>query len=205
VIEWFLTSVLIAMSRMHGMSLSGGKSLASMIGLTTRESRKNTIRISAVCETRKTMMNTVPVPVVSELRAVHPSTFEMIDTLSEVAAENVRCLRADELTKADHLLDLALMTKIPLTVTTVLTRIEELTEVAAMIPILEVVAVEEPVIHMTVSPMIWMRSTSPISVRGLQTVDHTRIQRALIEVAKEVRDYAPLVRSFSHRCWTSFE
>jgi hypothetical protein len=91
--------------------------------------------------------------------------------------------------------------KTPPTATSVRTRFEEDTEAALMIPIFEAEVVVEPVIiRMIATLRIWIQRMSLVSARGLQTADRTKILRALIEVAKEVRDYAHLIRPFSHQC-----
>jgi hypothetical protein len=148
----------------------------------------------------------VLIPVVSTVHVAPPSTFEMIDTKWEVEAENENHLPADELTKTGQLLDPALMTTILLTATSVRTRFTGVIEAKLMILAIEVGGVAEPVItHMIATLRIRIQGTSLGSVRGLLMADHTRIREALIEVAKEVREQAHLVRSFSLQCWTQSE
>jgi hypothetical protein len=93
------------------------------------------------------------------------------------------------------------MTTILLTATSVRTRFTGVIEAKLMILAIEVGGVAEPVItHMIATLRIRIQGTSLGSVRGLLMADHTRIREALIEVAKEVREQAHLVRSFSLQC-----
>jgi hypothetical protein len=93
------------------------------------------------------------------------------------------------------------MTTTYLTATSVRTRFTGVIKAKLMILTIEVEVVAEPVItHMIATLRIRIQRTSLDSVRGLLMADHTRIRGALIEVAKEVRELAHLVRSFSYQC-----
>jgi hypothetical protein len=151
--------------------------------------------ISAVYESRKRTMTIGPAPVGSKLRAGPRSTLGMIDTPSEVAAENVKCPLDDEPTKADQVPDLTLMVTTTLTVMSFHSNLEDI-EASLMNRASEAAVVAEPVMLMTVTLRSWIRRMSPVSVRGSQMADRSWIPRALIEAAKEVRECASLVRSF---------
>ena len=179
------------MSKSLGRNLREERLPAPMIDLTA-ESR-NTNRISAISESKTRLMTIGPVPVVSKLRAGPQSILEMIDTLSELAAENVRCPLADECMKAGQVPDLILMETTTLTVRSIRSNLEDTK--ARHMNLAFVVAVAAEVVNTTDTLRTWIRRMSQLSVRKSHMVDLLRIPEASIEAAKEVRERAPLVKS----------
>jgi hypothetical protein len=82
-IEWFLTSVLTAMSKIPGKNLLEGKLLVLMIDFTARESKTKMSWTTAVRESRKKKTSTTDAPVLVDLNllAVPPLTVEMRDMM----------------------------------------------------------------------------------------------------------------------------